>query len=77
MQVEENRGFAEADSSRSVIVFPPFRMYPAHQQLWCGDRLVPLKPKAFAILQCLLEQPGSLIGKRELLERLWGEVHLS
>src|SRR3954470_9313825 len=66
-----------AHSNGSSILFPPFRLDPVEQQLWHGERLVALRPKAFAILSCLLEQPGQLILRDDLLARFWGDLHLS
>lgn len=64
-------------SQRECIEFPPFRLDLVEERLWCGDRIVPLKPKAFAILRYLLERPGRLISKRELRAQFWADVHTS
>ena len=50
------------------IVFPPFRLDPGNEQLWRDDQLVPLRPKAFAVLRCLVEQAGRLVTKEDLLK---------
>ena len=61
-----------------TLVFPPFRLDPVEQRLWDGNDLVPLKPKAFAVLQYLVERPGRLIRHEELLAGVWGDgTHLS
>jgi DNA-binding winged helix-turn-helix (wHTH) protein/predicted ATPase len=71
------QGHRAAGRDENPILFPPFRLDPVDQQLWQGDRLVPLPPKAFAILSYLLDQPGQLIPREELLARFWGDLHLS
>ena len=62
--------------SRSLFVFESFRLDAAQHQLRHGDQLVPVKPKAFAVLSYLLEHRGRLVAKEELLERFWGDVHV-
>src|SRR5215471_12176162 len=52
-------------------VFPPFRLDAADQSLWRDDQRVPLTPKAFAVLQYLVERAGRLVTQNELLEALW------
>jgi DNA-binding winged helix-turn-helix (wHTH) protein/tetratricopeptide (TPR) repeat protein len=62
----------------ATLVFHPFRLDPVEQRLWDGNDLVPLKPKAFAVLQYLVERPGRLIRQEELLSGVWGGgTHLS
>ena len=53
------------------FVFAPFRLDPANQQLWRGEELVPLRPKLFAVLRRLVEQPGRLITREELRAAVW------
>jgi DNA-binding winged helix-turn-helix (wHTH) protein/tetratricopeptide (TPR) repeat protein/type II secretory pathway predicted ATPase ExeA len=61
-----------------TLVFHPFRLDPLEQRLWDGNALVPLKPKAFAVLQYLVERPGRLIRHEELLSGVWGDdTHVS
>ena len=35
-------------------------------QLWRGDRVVPLRAKTWAVLCCLVENPGVLVTREEL-----------
>src|SRR5690554_676247 len=36
-----------------------------------------LEPKAFAVLLALLERPGELVPRDELLDRVWGHRHVT
>jgi DNA-binding winged helix-turn-helix (wHTH) protein/tetratricopeptide (TPR) repeat protein len=54
-----------------VLRFPPFRLDPGDASLWRGTSEVRLTPKAFAVLQCLVEHHGQLVTKDALLERVW------
>lgn len=66
-----------ANSSGRVISFPPFLLNATEQQLRRGDLVVPIKPKALALLRFLLENPGRLVTKEALVSRFWGDVHIS
>src|SRR5262247_157350 len=51
--------------------FPPFRLDPDNAALWRGTKMLRLTPKAFAVLQCLVERHGQLVTKDVLLESVW------
>lgn len=42
-----------------------------------GGAPQPLEPKAFAVLLALLRRPGELIGRDDLLDRVWGHRHVT
>jgi len=48
----------------------------AHTVLRAGE-LQAVEPKAFAVLLALLQRPGELIGRDELLDRVWGHRHVT
>ena len=54
--------------------FGPFRLDPVSGQLYRDGLVVPLAPKAFALLQHLASDPGRLFTKEELLESVWPGV---
>jgi eukaryotic-like serine/threonine-protein kinase len=39
--------------------------------LWCGDIELPLRPKSFEVLACLVERHGHLVTRAELIEAVW------
>ena len=57
--------------------FGEYRLDPVRGQLFRGAEVVPLPPKAFALLQYMAGNAGRLIPKRELLERVWPGVYVS
>jgi DNA-binding winged helix-turn-helix (wHTH) protein/predicted ATPase len=59
------------------LVFPPFRLDAADQRLYRNSDPVGLRPKAFAVLWHLLQRPGQLVTKDELLETVWPETSVS
>jgi DNA-binding winged helix-turn-helix (wHTH) protein len=58
----------------SEISFGPFRLLPKQFLLLEGDKPVSLGSRALEILIALLERPGELISKQELMDRVWPSV---
>src|SRR3954453_14332199 len=54
-----------------AISFGPFRLLAAQRLLLEGDQPVRLGSRAFDILSTLVERPGEVIGKDELISRTW------
>jgi TolB-like protein/Flp pilus assembly protein TadD len=63
-----------AEQARSFL---PFRLDLANEQLWREEQLITLRPKTFAILRYLAENPQRLVTKDELLHAIWGETLVS
>jgi DNA-binding winged helix-turn-helix (wHTH) protein len=59
-----------AGATREVS-FGPFRLLPAQFLLLEGDKPVPLGSRALEMLIVLLERPGELVSKQELMARVW------
>uniref|UniRef100_UPI003101619E winged helix-turn-helix domain-containing protein n=1 Tax=Neorhizobium sp. EC2-8 TaxID=3129230 RepID=UPI003101619E len=56
--------------SRS-FAFGPFQLLPERQLLMRGKTPVRIGGRALDILTMLVERPGDVVGKRELLSRVW------
>ena len=56
------------------LVFGPFRLDRHDERLWRGSEAIPLPPKTFAVLCCLVTQAGQLVTKDTLLEAVWPET---
>lgn len=57
-----------------IVTFAEFRLDPVSGHLYREDEPVALAPKAFALLQCLVNQAGRLVSKQELLAAVWPGV---
>src|SRR5262245_3559453 len=55
----------------------PLRLDSVNQCLWRGTHSVNLTPKAFLVLRYLMDRPGQLVTKEELLNAAWPEVYVS
>lgn len=58
----------------AVYEFGPFRLDAEKSVLWRGAELVPLTPKALALLSALAEGAGDVVPKRDLMRRVWPDV---
>jgi len=60
-----------AGATTREISFGRFRLLPEQFLLLEGDKPVPLGSRAMRILIVLLERPGELVTKQELMARVW------
>ena len=63
-----------ASAVPNEVSFGPFRLLPTQFLLLEGDKPVPLGSRALEILIALLESPGELVSKQELMARVWPNV---
>ena len=56
-----------------VYEFVDFRLDAAHLMLYRGGRALSLKPKVVETLVALVEKHGEVVGKDELMKRLWAD----
>ncbi len=59
------------ENTKRLFEFGPFRLDEEERQLRREGKIVPLTPKAFDLLVALLERPGHLLGKDELIKVVW------
>jgi len=57
-----------------AISFGPFRLLPDRRLLLEGDKPVRLGSRALDILVALVEHPGEVVGKEELMARVWPDT---
>ncbi len=61
-----------AESAPDVISFGDFELYTQRQELQRGDEVVPLSTQEFRLLQYLVQHPGRVFDRDELLDAVWG-----
>jgi DNA-binding winged helix-turn-helix (wHTH) protein len=57
-----------------VFSFGSFRLFPSQRQLLDGNARVRIGSRAFDILTILVERAGEVIGKEQLIARVWPKV---
>src|SRR2546428_8746758 len=55
----------------------PVRLDSANEWVWHGEQRLQLTPKAFAVLRYLLDHPGRVVTKEELLREGWPDTVVS
>jgi Tol biopolymer transport system component/DNA-binding winged helix-turn-helix (wHTH) protein len=68
---EQSVSASISTETRRFYEFGPFRLDPSEKTLFCDDKPLPLRPKIFDTLQYLVEHPGRLLDKDELMQGIW------
>src|ERR1700710_767893 len=73
------QGFSKKNQSsvESAFRFGDFELHPHERLLKSAGVPVPLQPKAFDALLCLVRRAEHLVSKRELIDTLWPSIHVS
>jgi TolB-like protein/DNA-binding winged helix-turn-helix (wHTH) protein/Flp pilus assembly protein TadD len=66
-----------AATPRPALRFGDYTLDLARGSLRAGDRAVDLRPKTFALLAYLVQNPGRLVSKDELMAAVWSDVIVS
>jgi DNA-binding winged helix-turn-helix (wHTH) protein len=72
-------GFSKKNQSSvdSAYRFGDFELHPRERLLKRSGTPIPLQPKAFDALLCLVGRTKHLVSKQELIQTLWPSVHVS
>lgn len=68
---------AVAPLERRLYQFDEFRVDPVRRLLLRDGEVVPITPKALSILLVLLERPGMVVEKNELIQRVWPDTFVT
>lgn len=70
-----------------TLEFEDLQLFPSRMEVHRGGQMVPLGPKEFRLLSILIERPGQVFSRAQLLDLVWGhgvyveertvDVHLS
>ena len=63
-------------ASARAISFGPFSLLPGQRLLLEGDKPVRLGSRALDMLIALVEHPGEVVGRDELMARVWPNTHV-
>lgn len=58
--------------SEKELTFSDVRMDLAAHKVWRGDKEIHLSPTEFSLLQYLMEHPGRVFSREQLLDSVWG-----
>lgn len=73
------QGFSKTNQTRveTAYRFGEFALHPKDRLLKKGTTAIPLPPKAFDALLCLVQSAEHLVSKPQLRQTLWPDVHVS
>ncbi len=54
-----------------VLAVQDVRLDPSSRQVWRGDREVRLSRKEFDLLRALMDRPGDIVTRAELMSNVW------
>src|SRR5262245_43606835 len=60
-----------------LLTFDPYSLDLVNERLLHEGDVVPLTPKAFAVLRRLIEAAGQLVKRADLLRSVWRDTHVS
>jgi DNA-binding response OmpR family regulator len=63
----------EAVPAAAPLIAGDLRLDPSTYSAYRGDRPLTLKPRAFALLQLLMQHRGKVFSREQLLHQLWGD----
>jgi DNA-binding winged helix-turn-helix (wHTH) protein len=64
-------------AAENSVSFGSFRLDPQNACVWRGEEMIKLTPKAFAVLQHLIDNAGRLVTKEEFFTAVWPETVVS
>ncbi|WP_028546214.1 response regulator transcription factor [Paenibacillus taiwanensis] len=62
----------EGDSDEKVIAVGDLRIYPEKYEVTLLHEQIPLRPKEFEVLLYLVQRPGTVITRDDLMNAVWG-----
>lgn len=66
------RRLQQTSAAAPNFEFGPLRIDPLKHEFWVQGQPVHLTPKEFALMQALMEQPGVVHTRDDLLNKIWG-----
>lgn len=64
-------------TSNARIAFGEFQLDDVNECLWRGAQAIALRPKPFAVLKFLVERPGQLVTKQQILDAVWPDTFVT
>ena len=67
----------EAQQPEELLAFGDFRFERSSASLYRDGDMVSLPPRSLAVLAYLLEKPGTLVSREQLIDRVWDGAYVS
>jgi len=74
--LRRREGHTAAPESEEVLIHSTLRLDVDARRCFVGDQEVKLRKKEFALLQLLMENPGRVLTREVLIDRVWGNDYV-
>ncbi|GFN30106.1 response regulator transcription factor [Paenibacillus xylaniclasticus] len=71
-RTQQNDSIPAVDSSERVIMAGDLAIYPEKYEVLLNGETVPLRPKEFEVLLYLVQRPGTVVTRDDLMNIVWG-----
>ena len=62
-------------NAADILKVGDLQMDVQHRRVMRADKIIPLSPREFDVLQVLMQEPGRIFSRTELCERIWHRDH--
>jgi DNA-binding response OmpR family regulator len=62
-------------NAADLLKVSDLQMDVPHRRVSRGEKVIPLSPREFDVLQVLMQEPGRIFSRTELCERIWHRDH--
>ena len=62
-------------NAADILKVGDLQMDVQHRRVLRADKMIPLSPREFDVLQVLMQEPGRIFSRTELCERIWHRDH--
>lgn len=66
------RSYAQADNEKQNIVIDDLIIYPGEMRVTRADKLIPLTPKEYKLIELLAMEEGRPVSKQTIAAKVWG-----
>jgi len=74
--LRRREGHTEAPQSEEVLIHSALRLDVDARRCFVGETEIKLRKKEFALLQLLMENPGRVLTREVLIDRVWGNDYV-
>lgn len=75
-RAQKQNGEKLIDDEIEVIEYHPIRLIPSNYQVWINEVPIPLTTTEFQILQILMQKPGRVYSRAQLVEMVMGTEYI-
>lgn len=71
-RAQKVQGETAGSADSETLVSGPIRLNPKTHDVFCGEKELALTPIEFSLLETMLANPGQVMSRQKLLDKVWG-----